>query len=92
MVPTRDGSSGTTKLKLHRLEKNLGFYDFGKYVRVPNDAKHAYDWEKEEDEFEEWWLDDDKSDGEDKSGDDRDDNNDQPPKKKHQVKMVGSTR
>jgi hypothetical protein len=35
------------KLKPHPLEENLGFYDFGKYVRAPDDAKHAYEWKKE---------------------------------------------
>jgi hypothetical protein len=50
------------KLKPHPLEENLGFYDFGKYVKAPDDAKHAYEWKIEEDEFEEWWLDDDDKD------------------------------
>jgi hypothetical protein len=54
------------KLKPHPLEENLGFYNFGKYVRAPDDAKHAYAWKKE-DKFEEWWLDDDESNGEDRS-------------------------
>jgi hypothetical protein len=80
------------KLKPHPLEDNLGFYDLGKYVIAPNDAKHAYEWKKEEDKFEEWWLDHDESDGEDELEDDGDDDSkEKPAKKKQRVKVVGST-
>jgi hypothetical protein len=31
------------KLQDNPLEHNLGFFDFGKYHKAPNDAKYAFD-------------------------------------------------